>query len=220
VSWRSLTRNFWWKLGSLALAVVLWVAIVGEPVLVTTHSVPILYRNLPPNLLIGSDALDSVRVELRGPSGKLTATNLSDLAVMLDLSSVSGPGERTFTLSDHDLRLPEGVIFLRAVPSQLRIRFARLETKDVPVQVRIAAPPPKGYRVTRQEVAPAVLRIAGPQLRVQQTNSAETDAIDLSAITQTSQFHVSAFLADPQVRLESAPSVNVTVTIEKAGNER
>ena len=52
---------------SLVLAMLLWFAIVGEPELVTTHTVPILYRNLPPDLLIGSDAVDQVRVELRGP---------------------------------------------------------------------------------------------------------------------------------------------------------
>ena len=68
-----LTHNFGWKLGSLALAVLLWFAILGEPELVTTHTAPILYKNLPRGLLIGSDALDQVRVELRGPSGKLIA---------------------------------------------------------------------------------------------------------------------------------------------------
>jgi hypothetical protein len=215
VTWRPLTHNFGWKLASLALSVLLWFAIVGQPELVTTHTVPILYKNLPTDLLIGADALDSVRVELRGPLSKLTGPNLADLAMLLDLSSVGGPGERTFTLSDGDLNLPEGIVFLRAVPSQLRIRVARLLTKDVPVQIRIAAPPPHGYRIVRQKATPDQLRIAGPEQRVQQTGSAETDAIDLSYVTQTSEFHVSAFVADPQVRLESPPTVTVKMTIER-----
>ena len=214
--WRRwLFHNFGWKLGSLVMAVLLWFAIVGEPELVTTHAVPILYRNLPGDLLIGSDAQDSVRVELRGPSAKLSEASLSDLAVMLDLRNVSGPGERTFTLADSDLRLPEGVALLRAIPSQLRLRFARRITRDVPVTIRFASALPAGYRIIQQEVFPAVLRISGPEQRVDAVAGAETDAIDLSAVTKSSEFHVNTFVADPQVWLESPPLVTVRVTIDK-----
>src|SRR5262249_40357008 len=139
-------------------AVLLWFSIAGEQELVTTRSAPILYQNLPTGLLIGADALDSVRVELRGSSSKLTADHLAETAVLLDLSSVSGPGERTFTLSDADRPRPEGAPFLRAVPAQLRVRFARTLARELPVTIRICAPPPAGYRGARQEVTPDRLR--------------------------------------------------------------
>jgi hypothetical protein len=213
-----ITRNFWWKLGSLTLAVLLWFAILGEPELVTTHTAPILYKNLSPGLLIGIEALDQVRVELRGPSGKLTPDRLAEMAVLLDLSDVKGPGERTYTLSDADFHLPQGVTFLRAVPSQLRVRLAKLVSRVVPVNVRISAPPPAGYRVVRQETLPDKLRIMGPEVRVASVNSAETDAIDLSGITTTTEIKSNAFLSDPQVRFEVSSAVTVRLTIEKTGN--
>jgi YbbR domain-containing protein len=216
--WRAVTRNLGWKLGSLVLSVSLWFAIVGEPELVSTHSAPILYKSLPPDLLIGAAATDSVRLELRGPASKLTAGNLSDVAVLLDLSSIGGPGERTFTLSDNDFHLPQGVTFLRAIPSQLRLQFAHMEKKDVPIEVRIAQPPPSGYRVTGQTVTPNQMRIAGPEPRVERTASAQTDAIDLSSVTQSSEFHVNTFISDPQVRLESSSLVTVKLTIERVGD--
>jgi YbbR domain-containing protein len=216
--WRAISRNLIWKLGSLLLAVLLWIAIEGEPELVVTHSVPIFYKNLPPDLLIGSTALDRVEVELRGPSSKLTSSNLSDLAVMVDLATVGGAGERTFTLSNNDLHPPQGVTFLRAVPSQLRLRFARLQKKDVPVQIRIAEPPPPGYRVVAQTATPDQVRITGPEVRVNQADNAQTDGIDLSAVTQTSEFRVSTFVADPLLGIESSPMVTVKVIIEKTGN--
>ena len=215
--WGLITNNFGWKLGSLMLSVLLWFAIVGEPELVTTHSLPILYKNLPRGLLIGSDAIDSVRVELRGPSGRLTESTLGDLAVTIDLSNISSPGERTFTLSDSDLRLPEGVTFVRGVPSQLRLRFSRVQSKDVPVEVRFGSQPPPGYRVVSQEVTPPVLRISGPEQRINTIASAQTDAIDLSGITRTSDIRVNTFVADPQVWLESSPMVTVHVKLEKSG---
>jgi YbbR domain-containing protein len=212
---RLVTRNFGWKLGSLTLAVLLWFAILGEPELVTTHTAPILYKNLPQGLLIGIDALDQVRVELRGPSGKLSPDRMAELAVLLDLSVVKGPGERTFTLSDADFHLPQGVTFLRSVPSQLRVRFSRNVSREVPVNVRIYAPPPAGYRVVRQETVPDKLRIAGPEGRVASVPGADTDAIDLSGVTESREIKVNAFLSDPQVRFEISPLVTVKLTIEK-----
>ena len=212
---RLVTRNFGWKLGSLTLAVLLWFAILGEPELVTTHSAPILYKSLPEGLLIGRDALDQVRVELRGPSGKLTPDHLAEMAVLLDLSDVKGPGERTFTLSDADFHLPQGVAFLRSVPSQLRVRFAKLVSREVPVNIRIDAPPAAGYRILHQESVPATLRIAGPEGPVNSIASAETDAIQLSGVTASREIKVNAFVADPQVHFETSPVVTVRLTIEK-----
>lgn len=212
---RLLTRHFGWKLGSLALAVLLWFAILGEPELVTTHTAPILYKNLPRGLLIGSDALDEVRVELRGPSGKLSPDRLAEMAVLLDLSDVKGPGERTFTLADSDFHLPQGVTFMRSVPSQLRVRFARMVSREVPVKIRIAAPPPDGYRIVSQQAVPDKLRIAGPEGRAMAVPAAETDAIDLSGVTANAEIKANAFISDPQVRFEASPVVTVKVTVEK-----
>ncbi len=210
---RLITRNFAWKAGSLALAVLLWFAILGEPELVTTHAAPILYKNLPRGLLIGADAMDEVRVELRGPSGKLAPARLAELAVQLDLADVKGPGERTFTLSDADFIMPQGVTFLRSLPAQLRLRFARMLSREVPVTVRIFAPPPPGYTVVSKEIVPKPLRIAGPEGRVNTVASAETDAIDLSGITTNADIKVNAFIPDPQVRFESSPVVTVKLVL-------
>jgi YbbR domain-containing protein len=218
--WRSLTRNLGWKLGALTLAIALWVATVGETELVTTHAVPILYRDLPPDLLVGVDAMDVVRVELRGPGSKLTAASLADLAITLDLSGVDAPGQRTFTLSAADFHLPPGVTFLRAVPSQLRINFPRRVFKYVPVEIRIGAQPPADYRIVSQEVIPPSVRIVGPEQRVAAIVGAQTDAIDLSSATSATEVQVNAFVADAQVGMESPPLVTVRVNIEKNAVEK
>lgn len=213
--WRWVVHNFWWKLGSLALAVILWFAVVGEPEVAATHTVPILYKNLSPDLLIGSTAIDSVRIELRGPSSHLTNVALADVAMTLDLSNVNSPGQRTFTLSDADLHLPDEVTFLRSIPSQVQLRFARLKTKDVPIEIKLGSQPPAGFKVAGQDVSPAVIRIAGPENRIDTITGAQTDAIDLRNVTQSTSVKVNTFVSDPLVWLESSPVVTVHVDIEK-----
>jgi diadenylate cyclase len=209
-------KNLGWKLGSLLLAVLLWLAFSATPDVITSHSAPILYQNLASGLMVTGDSPDSVHVELRGPTGQLTAAALADTVALFDLSGVSEAGERTFTISETNLNLPPNVTFLRAVPSQLRLRFSRLLGKDVPVQIRFTGKLPEGYELVSKTVSPDRLRIAGSETRVLAVNAVETDAIDLSTVTQSGEYRIDAFVPDPQVRFESSPVVTVTLTVERA----
>ena len=212
---RLLFENLGWKFLSLALAILLWFAIVGEPELATSVSAPVEYRNLPRELEISSDVLERIHLEVRGPSGKLQPSRMADTTVVLDLSSAAHPGERTFTISQRNVNLPAGVVLSRAVPAQLRLRLERRLSRAIPVQVRYAGPPPAGYRVVRQEVQPASVQVTGPESRVNQVEAAQTDAIDLSSVVGEASFQTQTFVGDPQVRLESSPAVSVKVVLER-----
>ena len=119
------TRNFGWKLLAVGLAVLLWIAVEGEPELVTVQTVPVFYRNVEPSLALVSNPPPTVRVELRGPSDVLGRDNLSNVAVLLDLASATEPGERVFPISHTNLSLPSGVNFVRSDPSELRLHLDR-----------------------------------------------------------------------------------------------
>jgi YbbR domain-containing protein len=213
----TMPKNIGWKLGSLCAAILLWLAVSVTPDVVTSHSAPVLYRNLIPDLMMTGDSPETIHVELRGTAGVLTAAALADAVAVFDLSGVKSPGERTFTISDTNLTLPPGVTFLRAVPSQFRLRFARLVTIEVPVEIQFTGSLPDGYRLTTRSVSPPTLRIAGSETRVSTVSKVETDSIDLSRLTQSGEFRVDAFAAEPQVRFESPSSVIVKLSIEPSG---
>lgn len=208
-------KNLGWKLGSLVTAVLLWLAVSVTPDVVTTHTAPVLYRNLSSDLMVTGDSPETVRIELRGSARAMTGAALADTAVTLDLTDVKSPGERTFTISDTGLALPPGVTFLRAAPAQFRLRFARLAAKEVPVEIRFSGSLPAGYKLTGQELAPGWLRIAGAEERVDAITSVQTDSIDLGAVTATGAFTVDAFVPDPQVHFEASPRVTVRLQIER-----
>ena len=211
---RGLTENLGWKLLSLLLALGLWLAVVGEPEMASSVAVPIQYRQIPTDLEISSDIPERVHLEVQGPSARLQGFNFASTAVVLDLSSVRQQGESTFTIDQRSLRLPAGVRLVRAVPSQLRIRFERRTSREVPVRPRFTGSPPAGYQVVRKEVQPETLKIVGPESRVRQVDGADTDLVDLSSTTASSEFHVHAFVDDPHVRFDSTSRVTVKVAIE------
>jgi len=210
-------KNLGWKLASLLLAVLVWLAFSSTPDVVTTYTAPIVYRNLASGWMVTGNSPENVHLELRGTAGRLTPSNLADAVVLFDLSNVKTPEDRTFTISESNLNLPPGVTFLRAVPSQLRIRLAQLASKEVPVEVQFSGSLPPGYRLTGQKVSPERLSIAGAENRVLSVAQVQTDPIDLRNLTQSGEHRVDAFVDDPQVRFESSPVVTVKLNIQRVG---
>ena len=131
--WRALTNNPGWKLLSVVLAVLLWVAVEGEPELVTVQTVPVFYRNVEPALALVASPPATVRLELRGASDVLGRENLSNVALLLDLAGVTEPGERAFPVSRSNVTLPVGVSFVRSDPPELKLHLDRApESKGNP----------------------------------------------------------------------------------------
>jgi hypothetical protein len=213
---RLLTENPGWKLLALGISAFLWYAFVGETELAASLPAAVQFRNVPQDLEVSSEMFDRVFLRLKGPATRLNAGSLRDVTVVLDLAQVHGPGERTYTLSEDNLRLPVGVQVSRIVPSQLRLRFDKRVTRDVPVEIRFAGPAPMGYRITGQQASPDRIRVTGPENRVESLQSVHTDAIDLSSTVSNTEFRVPGFIPDPQVRFDGdAPIITVRVFMAK-----
>src|SRR5215210_1191760 len=213
---RMLTENLGWKLVSLVIATGFWWALSGQTEVATAVPAAIRYRNVPPDLELSSDHIERLFLKVRGPAARLAASSLAQTTLVLDLGNALKPGEQTFTITKDNLTLPPGVTLVRVVPSQVRVRLERRSAKDVPVEVRLAGPPPAGYRVSQQAVEPSSVRIVGPESRLEQIASLQTDPVDLSAELANAEFRVPVFLPDPQVRFEQAhPVATVRITLEK-----
>lgn len=211
---RLLTRNLGWKLLSLAIAVMLWIAVAREPELATSISVPIEFKNIPDDLDIGSNVPDRMQVEVRGPAGRLNRDNLGNAALVLDLSDAHA-GERTYTVRASSLTLPSGVSFYRAVPSQITLRFDHSVMREVSIEPRYLKGPPEGYRVRAFSLNPPRVRIRGPEERVVQLAHVYTDPVDLSGVVSEADFRTHVNVGDPQVRIEAPGSVTLKVILEK-----
>jgi hypothetical protein len=130
--WRVLTNNLGWKLLSVLLAVLLWIAVEGEPELVTVQSVPIFYRNVEPTLALVANPPVNVRLELRGPSDVLGRDSLAGVALLLDLAGQTEPGEKAFPISQANVTLPAGVRFVRSDPPELKLHLERAKGDTAP----------------------------------------------------------------------------------------
>jgi len=210
------TQNVGWKLLSLAAAVLLWIAVSSEPELSTFISLPVEYKNLPTALEINSDVVETVFLELRGPSGELRG--LPDArqryAVILDMSAAE-PGQHTFSIDSGDVRLPRGVQLVRAIPAQIRLDFDHTAMRRVPVTVRFGDGLPPDLAVLQVTADPPSLAIAGPMSRVARVQAVETDPLNIKPAEGTAEYRVDAFVNDPRVRFQDSSQVTVKVTVGK-----
>ncbi len=216
---RLLTDHFLWKLLSLAMALMLWIAVIDEPELTTNVTAPVEFRNLAAGLDLGSDVPDRVVLQLRGPRSRLSFATGPRSAVVLDLVGHARPGERTFSVQEVNLNLPAGISLVRAVPSQIRVVLERRLRKDVPITLRFASPPPPGFRVRWSEVVPERLSIVGPERRVSQIESIETDALDFAQLRanpeRATEIVLNAFVSDPLVSLASPSQIRARIQLER-----
>ncbi len=210
-----ITNNFGYKVLAVAISTTLWLVLVDEPESATSHSAPVQFRNVPKDLEIASDVKDRVRLDLRGPSGKLTSASLAETVVRLDLTPVNRAGAYTFPIGASTATLPSGVQLERAVPAQIQLFFEKRSARSVPVKIRIGIPPPDGFEIASEKVDPETLRIMGPESHVENITSVETDPIDLNAGQEEDNRAVHAYISDPYVRFESDSRVSVRIQLRK-----
>jgi len=201
------TRNWPWKLASLAIAILAWMTFSGARELSMSVSVPLQYRNLPPDLDISSDMVEQVHLSLRGSANRLSRINPASMPIVIDLRGISSAGEHTFTVNEENLRLPAGVTVERVIPSQIRVQLEVRKRATVPVQVRFTAPPAGPV-----EVVPATLEIVGPESRVDRIRRVATDPIDTETLRSKGQVRTEAFSGDPQVRFEGSSEILVKMS--------
>lgn len=209
--------NFWLKLLSLAIAVLLWMAVAREPKAEVAITIPIEFQNAPDNLEISSESIPQVQVRERGPSGVVHDLGPAEVHAVIDLRQAT-PGEHTYDLSANKIRTPRDVETLQVIPSQFRISFDKRATKQVRVQPRVIGSTAPDYRLGQVTVEPETVGIAGPEKRVNAIDSVITDPVDASGVMGSASFTTHVYVADPLVRLTSPSSVRVTVRTEIRGH--
>lgn len=207
-------HNLGLKLLSLAVAVLLWMAVTRDPVAEVALNVPIEFHNAPEHLEISSETIQQVQVRVRGPVRQVRELSPAEVHAVIDLANVQA-GERTYDLSPKLIHVPDGVQVVQAVPAQLRISFDRRETRQVEVKPRVIGTFATGYRIEKVTPTPQKVTIIGPATHVNSVETAITDPVDASGVVGTATFVTHAYVSDPLVRLADPAPIRVTVTTEK-----
>jgi hypothetical protein len=207
---RYIFHNFLLKVVSLAIAVLLWLALAHEPSVEVALTVPVEFQHVPDNLEIVTERIPETQIRARGPGNLIRRMTTSDIHAIVDLVNAR-PGERTYDLTGSQVRVPPEIEVVQVVPAQLHLAFDRQGRKEVAIRPRLAEFHGDASR-PMATVDPSTALIIGPNTRVQNTHEVLTDAVDLAGTSLPHTFSgVHIYVADPLVRVSSPSWVTVTV---------
>ena len=214
-----MTSNLGLKAVSFALAGLLWFAIAGEKTSEMGISVPVELQNVPKDLELTGDTVNSVEVRLRASPGIIQRLGPGEVSARLDLKGAT-EGERIIHLTNDTIRVPFGIQVVQISPSMITLNFERTLQKLVPVRPRMVGRPAQGFEVAEITSEPAEVRIAGPKSRVQEVESAFTEPISVEAAQASVSDSVSLGIEDPMLRILDRSRVQVTAKLRGARERR
>ncbi len=212
---RHVWHNFGLKVISLVFAVALWVAVQRDPVAEIAIEVPIEFHNIPQNLEISSDDAFKTMLRLRGPERLIHQLGPEDVHAEVSLN-IENPGERTFDLTDRQVRKPMGLEVVQIVPSQVHVVFDTRANRQIPVKPAIVGNLVSGVTIDRIQVDPPMISISGPKKHTDAAQSAITDPVDISGVTGQAKFVRHAYVSDPLIQVMNSDPVRITVMMKKA----
>ena len=205
-------RNLGLKFLSVAVAALLWLVVAGERVVERVMRAPVEMQNLPEGLEIVGNPPDTVEVRLRGPSGALSRMAAGDMAAVVDLQTAR-PGRRLFHLTQGNVSVPYGTEVVQVGPSTLTLEFEMTAVRTVPVEPDVEGRPANGYEVTKITSEPASVEVVGPATAVKRLQAAITEPVSVQDQNRSVREVVTIGVPDASLRLKSAQSAVVTVTI-------
>jgi len=206
-----LLRNLQLKVVSLTLAVLLWIALNGEPKSEVGLKVPLEFRNSPKGVEVLGET-NTVDIRLSASSSIAKRIDASDVTASVDLSKWT-PGERTYSLAESNLTVPIGVAVTKITPNKIRLRFEPTEHKTVRIHPRILGKPAEGHMVTAIVCQPDKAELEGPASHLTALESVSTDSLDISGRSSTFSARLHLYIEDPLVRLAANQETQVEVTI-------
>lgn len=207
------------RLASIALAVGLWFVIAGKQTAERGLAVPVELRNVPRDLELTGDPVNTVDVRVRASPGLIDSLDSGRILATIDLVGAE-EGERIVLLTADQIRVPFGFRVVKITPALLTLNLERTERKTVPVRPRLMGRPAPGFEVAEVSSNPALVTVVGPRSRVREIESAFTEAVSVEGADQTVEEPVNVGLEDPLLRLEGGNQVQVTARVRKAQETR
>ena len=218
---RAILANFWLKLASLGVALVLWFAVSSEHAWrdVTLYNVPVRVWTSRSDIVVTSVAYRVVDVRVRGPANRIARLLPEEVAVWVDVTPFP-PGQHLLTLDASFVRRPAEIEVLRIDPPTLPLELQRVVTQRVPIRPHLQEHTlAANYVVLGYEVRPEHAQVTGPERLVSQLQSLPTRAISLegvnSSLTVTVPLEVTGLESARVVPQEATVTIHVEEVVER-----
>jgi YbbR domain-containing protein len=200
---------------SLAIAVILWITVLGGKRIEITKNVSLDYQ-LPTGIVIANTVPKEIVFRIVGPRIFVKEFQDRNVALPVDLKNAK-VGEREFLVRESVLDLPLGLKVSSVSQTVIPIRLDRVAIKRVPVRPNINQNLTEGFKVKSVTVRPSLVEIRGAQSRVNIIEALPTDPITLLSGTLNQELISNLDLRDYTGIQLADVDKSVTVSVELEG---
>jgi len=210
-------RNWGLKLISLILALILWLTLMPEEKIFSekTLTIPLEPHNIPAETELVEKPPATIDVVIRAPIRLIDQINPANVVAKLSLEKATVIQEE-YPLNTTMISIPQGAQVVRISPNKVNLRLEK--TKEVMLEVvpNIIGELPEGFKIENIEVIPSSVKVIGVESKIKDKGKVRTNPIDISNLTQSTEFEADFILPNPDLRLASSSSkVKIKITIQK-----
>ena len=203
-------RNTGKKILAVVIAVALWMVANLQHDIETNVNLDVDYSNLPVGMVVTNNPPERISIRMRGPRNQLSSLSKENRVFTIDLSNVR-EGMSMYEITTDQIPTPREVQVTGISPAEIKVEIDRLAMKNVAV-VPTVGPPGAGYEIVgKPEVAPAKVKIEGPEKLITKVNSINTDPISVDK--EKSKFTIEVPLRQPYALVSVVDDITVKVTI-------
>ena len=203
---------------SFAIASVLWVMAHGTSSIERGVDIPVVFSEIPDDLVITDQTADVVNIRVLGSRAALRNVGPSEQEYRIDVSGAQ-PGLLVHEVEAALIEVPGGVQITSRSPAIIEVQFERRGRKAVRVRADLEGEPAEGFEITAVEVDPPRVWLTGARSDVLRLSEVVTETIDVSGFAAPVEREVKLSLGSDHVWMEENEPVTVRLQLEAVAGE-
>jgi YbbR domain-containing protein len=201
----------------------LWLILIPEEKIFSEKNLTITLEthNTPQGMELVKKPLDKIDVTIKAPNRYIDQITPTNVVAILNLENASVVQE-DYALNKTMISIPAGAkaTVIRISPNTVNLKLEKTKEIMLEVEPDIVGMAKEGFKMGVWRVVPDKVLIQGPESKLKESYIVRTSPIDISELTQTTEFEVDLILPNPEVRLASSQAkVLVTIVIQEERSE-
>lgn len=215
-------RNWGLKLFALLLAFLIWLAVIPEEKIFSEKNltIPLEIHNIPRDTELVQKPPSTIDVTVKAPKRLINQIAPTNVIAQLNLEKATVDQEE-YPLNNSMISVPVGAEVTKISPSKVSLKLEKAKEVMLEVVPNITGETPQGYKIEKVEVFPAQVPVRGPQSKIREKDRVRTSPIDISTLSQSTQFEADLILPRPELRLATSETkVKIFITVQEKSEER
>jgi len=204
-------RNFWYKLSSLGLAVLVWGIVQGDEVLEINRRVKVNF-SVANGYMVKGKSFRYIEAKLRGP--RVLMGDYTERPLEAKIYIPSGQtGELEIAFEAKFIRGWDDRIKITPRDSYISVFVDEKVSRTVPIREVLQGAPAEGYFIEKVILAPDKVKLSGTKSDMNKLVDVVTEPIDIAGINQTKTVETHIVTQGLQIEDDTDNLVKVTLQV-------